>query len=88
MFLKSDVYSFGVVLFEIFMGRFLVSWEGYIVIEFRKIIVKLGVIGVFELFDFVFVGIFVYDLDMFLKIVLECVEDILIERFSMYEVVK
>uniref|UniRef100_A0A7I4BQM7 non-specific serine/threonine protein kinase n=1 Tax=Physcomitrium patens TaxID=3218 RepID=A0A7I4BQM7_PHYPA len=85
---KSDVYSFGVVLLEIFTGRPPVSREGHIVTEFRKIIAKSGVTGVFELLDLVLVGTPVHDLDTFLKIALECVEDTPTERPSMYEVVK
>jgi serine/threonine protein kinase len=85
---KSDVYSFGVVLLELMTGKPPVSREGHIVKELRSTLDTSGLTGVFELLDPVLVDTPVQDLDTFVKIALECVEDTSVERPSMHAVVK
>lgn len=75
----GDVYSFGVVLLEILMGKFLVLSGGYIVWEVCSQIDRLGMEGVREMLDLVLVDMFQDELEIFLIIVLLCVEDIFLE---------
>ena len=86
---KSDVYSFGVVLLELVTGKPPVSRECHIVKQFRNTLARSGLTGVIhELLDSVLVGTPAQDVEAFVTIALECVEDTSVNRPGMHEVAK
>lgn len=87
LLIKSDVYSFGVVLLEFFIGKVLISYGIYIVKIVRNLWDSVGIVGVRRILDLILDGMFMDELEKFVRIVLVCIEDIVLERLSMYEVV-